>query len=70
VRTFYTENCLIGAINAENGEANKIKNQVTGEWGPVPQTAAYYRDHGIKWVAVGNHNYGEGSSRSRATLPR
>ena len=63
-----TENCLIGAINIENGEANKIKNHITGEWGPVPQTAAYYRDKGIKWVVVGDHNYGEGSSREHAAL--
>ncbi|KAI0354322.1 aconitate hydratase [Trametes cingulata] len=63
-----SQNCLIGAINAENGEANKVKNQITGEYGPVPQTAAYYRDHGIKWVVVGDHNYGEGSSREHAAL--
>jgi len=63
-----TENCLIGAINAENGEANKVKNQDTGEWGGVPQTAAYYRGKGIKWVVIGDHNYGEGSSREHAAL--
>ncbi|KAF9028929.1 aconitate hydratase [Hymenopellis radicata] len=63
-----SQNCLIGAINAENGEANKVKNQITGEWGGVPQTAAYYRDHGIKWVVIGDHNYGEGSSREHAAL--
>ncbi|GJE91605.1 aconitate hydratase [Phanerochaete sordida] len=63
-----SQNCLIGAINAENGEANKVKNQITGEYGPVPATGAYYRDHGIKWVVVGDHNYGEGSSREHAAL--
>jgi aconitate hydratase len=63
-----SQNCLIGAINAENGEANKIKNQMTGEYGAVPTVAAYYRDHGIKWVVVGDHNYGEGSSREHAAL--
>jgi len=62
------ENCLIGAINAENGEANKVKNQITGEYGPVPQTAAYYREKGIKWVVIGDSNYGEGSSREHAAL--
>jgi aconitate hydratase len=62
------ENCLIGAINADNGEANKVKNQITGEWSGVPQTAAYYRDHGIKWVVIGDSNYGEGSSREHAAL--
>jgi aconitate hydratase len=63
-----SQNCLIGAINAENGEANKIKNQMTGEYGAVPTVAAHYRDHGIKWVVVGDHNYGEGSSREHAAL--
>jgi aconitate hydratase len=59
---------LIGAINIENNEANKVKNQITGEYGGVPQTAAYYRDRGIKWVVIGDHNYGEGSSREHAAL--
>ncbi|KAK0447361.1 uncharacterized protein EV420DRAFT_1622379 [Desarmillaria tabescens] len=63
-----SQNCLIGAINSENGEANKVKNQITGEWGGVPQVGAYYRDHGIKWVVIGDHNYGEGSSREHAAL--
>ncbi|KAJ2921635.1 hypothetical protein H1R20_g15458, partial [Candolleomyces eurysporus] len=63
-----SQNCLIGAINIENNEANKVKNQVTGEYGGVPQTAAYYRDRGIKWVVIGEHNYGEGSSREHAAL--
>ncbi|KAF9817413.1 hypothetical protein IEO21_03467 [Rhodonia placenta] len=63
-----SQNCLIGAINAENGEANKVKNQINGEWGGVPQTGAWYRDNGIKWVVIGDHNYGEGSSREHAAL--
>ena len=59
---------MIGAINSENGEANKVKNQITGEYAGVPAVGAYYRDHGIKWVVVGDHNYGEGSSREHAAL--
>ena len=62
------ENLLIGAINAENGEANKVKNQLTGEYGAVPQVAGFYRDQGLKWVVIGDHNYGEGSSREHAAL--
>lgn len=31
------------AINSENGEANKIKNRLTGEWGSVPDTARHYK---------------------------
>ncbi|KAJ7267427.1 aconitase family-domain-containing protein [Mycena rebaudengoi] len=63
-----SQNCLIGAINAENGEANKVKNQFTGEFSGVPQTAAAYREKGIKWVVIGDSNYGEGSSREHAAL--
>ena len=63
-----SQNCLIGAINIENGEADKIKNQITGEWGGIPQTTASYRDQGIKRVVIGDHNYSEGSSRERVAL--
>ena len=63
-----SQNCLIGAINAENGEANKIKNQFTGEYAGVPQVAADYRGRGVKWVVIGDSNYGEGSSREHAAL--
>ncbi|PCH39684.1 aconitase [Wolfiporia cocos MD-104 SS10] len=63
-----SQNCLIGAINAENREANKVRNAITGEYGPVPATGAYYRDRGIKWVVIGDHCYGEGSSREHAAL--
>ncbi|GAA6000243.1 hypothetical protein JCM10207_007922 [Rhodosporidiobolus poonsookiae] len=58
----------IGAINEANGEANKVQNQLTGEWGGVPQVAAQYRDQGIGWVVIGDENYGEGSSREHAAL--
>ncbi|KAJ7750423.1 aconitate hydratase [Mycena maculata] len=63
-----SQNCLIGAINSENGEANKVKNQLTGGWGGVPQVAAEYREKGVKWVVIGDSNYGEGSSREHAAL--
>ncbi|XP_054722100.1 LOW QUALITY PROTEIN: aconitate hydratase, mitochondrial-like [Uloborus diversus] len=63
-----SNNMFIGAINSENGEANKIKNRLTGEWGTVPDTARHYKSKGLKWVAVGDENYGEGSSREHAAL--
>merc|ERR1712224_1107577 len=63
-----SNNMFIGAINIENGEANNIRNQVTGEWGGVPDTARYYKAHGINWVTIGDENYGEGSSREHAAL--
>ncbi|KAG8517884.1 Aconitate hydratase, mitochondrial, partial [Galemys pyrenaicus] len=63
-----SNNLLIGAINIENGKANSVRNAVTQEFGPVPDTARYYKKHGIRWVVIGDENYGEGSSREHAAL--
>ncbi|GMV93354.1 MAG: aconitate hydratase [Candidatus Hydrogenedentota bacterium] len=63
-----SENCFIGAINAFNDEANKVKNQLTGEYGPVPTTQRAYKEAGIGTVVVGDENYGEGSSREHAAM--
>ena len=63
-----SNNMLIGAINAANGEANRVKNFVTGEVGAVPATARDYKQKGIQWVVIGDWNYGEGSSREHAAL--
>lgn len=63
-----SNNMLIGAINEANGEANKVKNAITGEWDAVPATARDYKSKGIKWVVIGDWNYGEGSSREHAAL--
>ncbi|XP_039754011.1 aconitate hydratase, mitochondrial-like [Pararge aegeria] len=63
-----SNNMFITATNAENGELNKVKNQVTGEWGPVPATARAYKAKGVSWCVVGDENYGEGSSREHAAL--
>lgn len=41
---------------------------MTGEWGTVPDTARDYKAKGVKWVAIGDENYGEGSSREHAAL--
>lgn len=63
-----SENCFIGAINAFNGEANKVKNALTGEYGPVPATQRTYKAAGIGSIVVGDENYGEGSSREHAAM--
>merc|ERR1711928_14359 len=63
-----SNNMLITAINDANGEANTIENQVTNEFGGVPETARFYKAQGINWVVVGDENYGEGSSREHAAL--
>ena len=67
--TNISENCLIGAVNAETGKTNAVANVFTGEIGKVPEVAAQYRDVAKKpWVVVGDKNYGEGSSREHAAL--
>ncbi|XP_050683483.1 probable aconitate hydratase, mitochondrial [Leptidea sinapis] len=63
-----SNNMFITATNAENGELNKVRNQQTGEWGPVPATARAYKASGVRWCVVGDENYGEGSSREHAAL--
>uniref|UniRef100_A0A8C6W6U0 Aconitate hydratase, mitochondrial n=1 Tax=Nannospalax galili TaxID=1026970 RepID=A0A8C6W6U0_NANGA len=52
-------NLLIGATNTENDKANSVRNAVTQEFGSVPDTAHYYKKHGIRWVVIGDENYGE-----------
>merc|ERR1711913_145249 len=47
---------------------NNVKNQLTGEYGGVPDVAKQYQSAGVKWVVVGDENYGEGSSREHAAL--
>lgn len=63
-----SNNCLIGAVNAFGKETNKVKNQLTGEYGEVPATARAYKAAGIPSIVVGDHNYGEGSSREHAAM--
>lgn len=63
-----SNNCLTGAINAYNKATNSIKNQLTGEYGEVPATARAYKAAGIPSIVVGDHNYGEGSSREHAAM--
>ncbi|MEL0456953.1 aconitate hydratase [Flavobacteriaceae bacterium SZ-1-7] len=61
-------NTLIGAVNAFNQKTNFVKNQLTGEYGGVPDVQREYKKAGIKTVVVGDHNYGEGSSREHAAM--
>lgn len=63
-----SNNCLIGAVNFYNEKTNLVKNQLTGKYGPVPDTARAYKAAGIKSIVVGDHNYGEGSSREHAAM--
>ena len=63
-----SNNCLIGAINAYNEKTNFVKNQLTGDYQGVPDTQRDYKKNGIDTVVVGDHNYGEGSSREHAAM--
>ncbi len=63
-----SNNMLIGAVNAFNGETNKIKNQLTDEYDAVPAVQRQYKEKQIPTVVVGDHNYGEGSSREHAAM--
>ena len=63
-----SNNMLIGAVNAFNGKTNSVKNQLTGEYDEVPKVQRAYKAVGIPSIVVGDHNYGEGSSREHAAM--
>ena len=63
-----SNNCLIGAVNAFGKKTNFVKSQLTGEYGGVPDTQRAYKAAGVPTVVVGDHNYGEGSSREHAAM--
>ena len=63
-----SNNCLIGAVNAFGEKTNFVKNQLTGDFGGVPDTARAYKATGVSTIVVGDHNYGEGSSREHAAM--
>jgi aconitate hydratase len=63
-----SDNCLIGAVNAFNMKTNNVKNLVNGDHGPVPETQRFYKENNIDTIVVGDHNYGEGSSREHAAM--
>ena len=63
-----SNNMLIGAENAFTGGINAVKSQVNGETGEVPAVARGYKAEGLRWVVVGDENYGEGSSREHAAM--
>ena len=63
-----SNNCLIGAVNAFTGKTNAVLNQVNGKIDEVPNVARAYKAVGITSIVVGDHNYGEGSSREHAAM--
>jgi len=63
-----SDNMLTGAVNYFNDSTNSVKNQLTGDYGPVPETQRAYKAAGIPTLVVGDENYGEGSSREHAAM--
>ncbi|MCB0437949.1 MAG: aconitate hydratase [Mangrovimonas sp.] len=63
-----SNNMLIGAVNAFNQQTNFVKNQFTGEYDAVPKVQRDYKARGVLSIVVGDHNYGEGSSREHAAM--
>eukprot|EP00126_Sphaerothecum_destruens_P010026 Sdes_comp20659_c0_seq1m15967 len=63
-----SNNLLIGAVNSENKKVNEVRNQLTKEFGTVPDVARAYKKAGVPWCVIGDENYGEGSSREHAAL--
>ncbi len=63
-----SNNMLIGAVNFFNEKTDNVKNQLTGEYGPVPATQRDYKANGFGSIVVGDENYGEGSSREHAAM--
>ncbi|MCF3109274.1 aconitate hydratase [Niabella sp. CC-SYL272] len=63
-----SNNLLIGAVNYFNDKTDNVKNQLTGEYGPVPATQRAYKANNIGTLIVGDENYGEGSSREHAAM--
>ena len=63
-----SNNTLTGAVNFFNEKTDTVKNQITGEYGTVPDTQRAYKAKGVPTMVVGDHNYGEGSSREHAAM--
>ena len=63
-----SDNTLTGATNFFNTKTDNVKSQLTGQYGPVPATQRAYKAAGIASIVVGDHNYGEGSSREHAAM--
>jgi aconitate hydratase len=63
-----SNNMLIGALNFFNEKTDSVKNQLTGEYGTVPNTQRAYKAAAVGTIVVGDENYGEGSSREHAAM--
>jgi len=64
-----SDNMFLGALNAFTGETGHGRDLVTGHAGePFSKIARNYKSNGLRWIVVGDENYGEGSSREHAAM--
>lgn len=63
-----SDNLLMGAENAFNGESNCVKDQIDGQYKEVSSAAKNYKENGVASIVVAEDNYGEGSSREHAAM--
>ena len=63
-----SDNMLLGAVNSYNDEVGKGKNSLSGEIEGFAKIARQYKEKGMRWVIIGDSNYGEGSSREHAAM--
>ncbi len=63
-----SDNIFLGAVNAFTNDIGKGKNQLTGSTESFPVIARQYKEKGLKWIVIGDNNYGEGSSREHAAM--
>lgn len=63
-----SNNLLLGAVNSFNGQIGAGRNILNNKVAPFPDIARTYRNQGIKWLIIGDMNYGEGSSREHAAM--
>ena len=65
----FSDNMFMGATNAYTGSAGTGRNVISGDTEiPIANIARSYQSQGVRWVVIGDHNYGEGSSREHAAL--
>ncbi len=63
-----SDNMLLGAVNDYTGEVGTGKNLLTDDVGDFSTIAREYQKAGLRWIIVGDENYGEGSSREHAAM--
>ncbi len=63
-----SDNMFTAAVNVFTGQAGTGIDQLDGQTKPIPQVARHYKAQHLGWVAVGDENYGEGSSREHAAM--